>query len=52
MIFFFVGRVGALHIIFNDVIDDPFISFVSGGKLVLVKDLMGDAFGWGRLRGN
>ena len=39
--FDFLGRVGALDIIFNNVIDDPFVGFVSRGELVVVKNLMG-----------
>ena len=39
-----------MHIIFNNVIDDPFVGFVSRGELVLVENLMGEAIGGRRLR--
>ena len=41
-----------LHIIFNDVLDNAFVGFVSKGELVLVEYFMGDATRGGRLRWN
>ena len=50
--FDFVGRVGALHVIFYNVIDDPLVGFVSKGELVFVENSMGEAIGCGRLSRN
>ena len=50
--FNFIRRVGTLHIIFNDVIDNVFVGFVSKGELVLVEYIMGDAIRGGRLSRN
>ena len=38
--FNFIRNVGTLHIIFNDVMDNAFVGFVSKGELVLVEDFM------------
>ena len=49
--FYFIRRVGALHIIFNDVVGNAIVGFVSKGGLVLVEYFMGDAIRGGKLRG-
>ena len=41
--FNFIRRVGILHIIFNDVMDNAFVGFVSKGELVLIEYFIGDA---------